>query len=227
MAVFGVIAGVALLTMRLCAIPLASFFPGVYGRSALWIGGVRLAVTGEEHLRAPGSRILVLNHQSALEVPVVCALGPVAPLVLGKRELIWFPVFNVMWWSLGQIFVDRKDPAAASKSLDAVVAELRKHPRTVIVAPEGTRSRDGKLGRFKLGAFRIAAASGAPIVPVVLHGTGKLMPPGRWWSEPGVIRVEIKPPIPTGGWTGDLRPHADALEDDYRRWLSEIPSQAS
>ena len=106
MAVFAFVALCAALTLRLLAIPLASFFPRIYGRSTLWIAGVRLVVTGEEHLRGRGSAILVANHQSALDVPIIAALGARAPLCLAKRELIWFPVFNLLWWSLGQIFVE-------------------------------------------------------------------------------------------------------------------------
>lgn len=218
--VFGAVAVVAAVSLGLLAMPLASSWPGWWGRACLWIAGVEVEFTGLEHLRGPGTRVLVANHTSALDVPLVAALAPRAPLCLAKKELQWFPGFNLMWWSHGQVFVDRRDPARAAASLADVVARCEASPRTIILAPEGTRSRDGSLGRFKLGAFRLAVATGSPIVPVVVLGAGKLMPPGQWFTGPGRVEVRVMPPVDTAGWTeGELRARASALEADYRRFL--------
>lgn len=220
MAFFSLVALVATLSLGLLAMPLASSWPAWWGRLTLKLLGVRAEYTGLEHLRLGRSIIVVANHQSVLDVPVVAALAPRSPLCLAKKELRWFPGFNLVWWSHGQVFVDRSNPARASEALAAVAARCAAQPRTVILAPEGTRSRDGTLGRFKLGAFRLAVATGAPIVPVVVRGAGALMPPGRWWCERGTVTVEVKPPVATEGWTLDtVRAHADALEADYRGWL--------
>ncbi len=221
MAFFSLVAVVATLSLGLLAMPLASSWPGWWGRVTLKLLGVKAEYTGLEHLRSGRSVIVVVNHQSGLDVPVVAALSPRSPLCLAKKELRWFPGFNLVWWSHGQVFVDRSNPARATEALEQVAARCREQPRTVILAPEGTRSRDGTLGRFKLGAFRLAVATGAPIVPVVVRGAGSLMPPGRWWVQPGKVTVEVKAPVATEGWTLDnVREHADALEDDYRGWLA-------
>ncbi|MBM4366360.1 MAG: 1-acyl-sn-glycerol-3-phosphate acyltransferase [Deltaproteobacteria bacterium] len=218
--VFGTVAVAAALSLGLLAIPLASSWPGWWGRACLWIAGVEAEFSGLEHLRGPGTRVLVANHTSALDVPLVAALSPQAPLCLAKKELQWFPVFNLVWWSHGQVFVDRRDPARAAASLADVVARCAASPRTIVLAPEGTRSRDGKLGRFKLGAFRLAVATGSPIVPVVVRGAGQLMPPGQWFTRPGRVTVQVMPPVDSSGWTEtSLKAAAAALEDDYRRWL--------
>jgi 1-acyl-sn-glycerol-3-phosphate acyltransferase len=218
--VFGVVAFLAMLTLRLLARQLTKGWPAIWGRSALAIVGVKLRIRGEENLFTSGSKIAIANHTSALDVPIVAALGPRWPLCLAKAELRWFPVFNVLWWSLGQVFMDRRDPKRAKASLAAIAAATTGGERTVVLAPEGTRSVDGELGRFKLGAFRLAVATGAPIVPIVIRGAGQLMPKGQWWVEPGEVVVEVMPPIETVGWVEeDVVGYAAEMEGRYREWL--------
>ena len=214
----------SLLSLGLASSSLATFWAPIWGRGGLWWLGVDLEYRGMEHLRSVGSCILVANHQSALDLLIGAAIAPQAPLVLGKSELRWLFPFNVMWVALGQRFVDRRNPEAARRSLEGVVRALKASPRTVILSPEGTRSRTGELGPFKTGAFHMAVATGAPIVPVCIHFAGLRMPPGRWWAERGRCVVEVHPPIRTEGWTtAQVRGHALVLEEQYRRWLAAEP----
>ncbi len=224
---------VGVLTLRLAARPLASFLPWFWGNTTLRLLGVSLDVRGRENLSdgvAGGptplnrTRVVVVNHASTLDTPVMGALGLRAPLVLGKKELRYLPFFNLVWWALGQVFLDRHDPSRARAALDSVIRAAQAHPRTILIAPEGTRSADGTLGTFRTGAVHLAVALGCPIVPVVLHDAARLMPLGRFWSSPGRLRVEVMPPIPTDGWDpADARRHASALEAQYRAWLGQPP----
>ena len=212
----------SLATLGLMAPSLSTLLARVWGRPTLWLLGIEVEVRGVENLRHPGSRIVVANHQSALDIPLAAAVAPRAPLVLAKAELRWLFPFNVMWIALGQRFVDRGDPARARRSVEALVAALAKEERSIILAPEGTRSRTGRLARFKLGAFHMAAQTHVPVVPLCFHGAGPLMPPGRLWAEKGRCVVEVHPPIDTRSWTVEhVHEYAEAVEADYRRWLGE------
>lgn len=211
----------AVLTLGLASSSLATFWAPIWGWGGLRLLGLDLEVRGLHHLRSVGSCILVANHQSAVDLLIGAALGPRAPLVLAKAELRWLFPFNLMWVALGQRFVDRRNPEAARRSVEGIVAALKASPRTVILAPEGTRSRTGHLGPFKTGAFHMAVATQVPIVPVCIHFAGLRMPPGRMWAERGRCIVEVHPPIPTEGWRVEqVRGHALVLEERYRRWLA-------
>jgi putative phosphoserine phosphatase/1-acylglycerol-3-phosphate O-acyltransferase len=227
--VFGGVGIVGLLSFRMLARPLSSWVPRAWGAPTLWLLGVRVELRGEEHLadvRAGrvGARwpcVIVANHQSALDMPLMALLAPRDPLVMGKAELRWMPVFNLLWWSLGQAFVERGDAQAARATVASFVRALARASRTVLLAPEGTRTRDGSVGPFKRGAFRIAAEAGVPILPVVIDGAFACMPKGRLWADSGVVRLTVHPPVDTRGWSAeDAGRHADALRGDYARWLA-------
>lgn len=225
---FVLLACLSVASLGRLAVPLTNGWPAWWGRSVLYILGIELTVTGREHLGREASVVLVVNHTSALDVPIVAALGPPNPLCLAKAELRWVPPFNMMWWSLGQVFLERGNPEQARRSIARVVEAARRRPRTIVLSPEGTRSRDGRVGRFKLGAFRIAAATGAGIVPAVCRGAGERMPPGRWWATPGRVSVAIMPPLPAQEWTEEgLVRAAGELEARYRRWLEEGATPAA
>ncbi len=230
--VFFLVSGLAgLLTLRLASRPLATALPWLWGRTTLALLGVSLDVRGREHLADGGiggpsplarTRVVVVNHASTLDTPTMGALGLRAPLVLGKKELRYLPFFNLVWWSLGQVFLDRHDPQRARAALDGVVRVATRAPRTILIAPEGTRSADGRLGTFRTGAVHLAIALGCPIVPVVIHDAPRRMPLGRFWATPGPVRVEVMEPIDTTGWdAADARRHAAELEGRYRGWLEQ------
>lgn len=206
------------LTLGLLSHHLIEVFARLWGRGMLWISGVRLEVRGREHLTPPRSRILVLNHSSFLDMQVVAALSPPGALGLAKKEFKLVPLLGLALWALGQVFVDRGSPANARRSLDRLGRELRRRPRTVIIFPEGTRSRTGELQPFKLGAFRLAAETRTPILPAVLHGAYALQRPSDPVPRPGKLVLELYPEISTEGWTdADLHVEAERL----RAWYAE------
>jgi putative phosphoserine phosphatase/1-acylglycerol-3-phosphate O-acyltransferase len=121
--------------------------------------------------------------------------------------------------------VDRANRKKAVSSVKRLGADLRRHKLTTLIAPEGTRSRSGELQPFKMGAFHLALDTGAPIVPMVLHGVHMLMPPDDWRLRPGTVQVDVHPPIDTSGWVrDDLRAHANELNDRFAQWLDAGPN---
>lgn len=218
----GILAG--LLTFGRYNHRLPNVFAGPWGRGVLWCFGVRLRVVGEAHLRTPGSRVLVSNHQSFLDTAGLSACNPPGVMGLAKREFFLVPIFGQALWALGQVFIDRGDPARARRSLARVAALLARHPRTAVVFPEGTRTRDGRLQPFKMGAFYLAQATGVPLVPCVIYDAWGLVRPDSWRIRQGTVTMVFHPPRDTSGWAeADLHAIRDALHAEYTRWLAEGP----
>ena len=169
--------------------------------AGLWVGGVRVTVTGRERVDPVGVYVYTSNHQSLLDAAVAwTALGTPGRRVgfLVKTELERVPIFGYGLKAIGMIPVERgnRDRAVAS----ARRATERLHAgRSFAVFAEGTRTRDGRLLPFKKGAFHMAIEAGVPVVPVTIDGAYRAMRPGAIRLEPVPVRVTIHEPIPTAG----------------------------
>lgn len=170
-----------------------------WGRSVLRLLGLELRILNESTMEERAARVMVFNHQSALDMCWVAAIFPPAPLAIGKKQLIWVPFVNLAWWALDFIRIDRRNPRKAMAGLETAIREITANRRTLIIAPEGTRTLDGGLLPFKSGAFRIAVKSQAPICPVVVSGAFELLAKGGALPRRGVITVSYLPPIETLG----------------------------
>ncbi len=189
-----------------------------WGRASLGILGIRLVLETESTLAGRAPRVAVNNHQSGLDLLWAAAICPEAPLGIGKRELIWFPMLNLIWWGLDFIRVDRSNTEKAVASLDGVAEAINRGRRTFMVAPEGTRTPDGSLLPFKKGAFHIAIAAQAPIYPILVDGAFQLLPRSDWIPRPGTLRLRFLPPIETRGLT---LADKDALRDRVQAVMAE------
>jgi 1-acyl-sn-glycerol-3-phosphate acyltransferase len=203
---------------------LINFVAWAWGRGLLAILGIRLRVVGREHIRERRSRVIVMNHTSALDMMAMGAISPPGLMALGKKEFLWVPFLGLAWWALGQAFVDRSNKKRAKRSLEKVTERVQREARSVVVFPEGTRSREGVLQRFKMGAFHLALNTRAPLVPMVIYGAWERVRPDSWIVHPGEITVVIHPERDTSDWTSDnLREKADEVHAEYARWLAAGP----
>ncbi len=171
----------------------------------LWAGRVRITIEGREHVDPDGVYVYTVNHQSLLDAPIVwTALGRPLRRVgfLVKTELERVPIFGIGIKAIGMIPVERGNRDRAVASAQRATSEIN-GGRSFAVFVEGTRTRDGSLGRFKKGAFHMAIDAGVPIVPVTIDGAYRAMPPGTMRLESVPIRVTIHQPIPTVGLTDD------------------------
>lgn len=166
----------------------------VFAPGLLWIAGAKLTVNGRENVPLNRPVIFVANHCSHLDIGTLCKSLPVNLHFIGKKELIWAPVVGWYMWVAGHIFIDRSNKKKAIKSLEAA-AEKIKSGKSVVMYPEGTRSKDGNLGVFKKGAFHLAIQSGVAIVPVSIKGTYNVWPANSNKITPGNVYVEIGKPI--------------------------------
>jgi 1-acyl-sn-glycerol-3-phosphate acyltransferase len=193
-----------------------------FGRLITFMGGVRMRIDGAERLDPEGSYLIVSNHQSNLDPPIHMAYLPVSVRFLAKKELFRIPVFGAAMRSIGIVETDRAARVGAHRAINKQVARVIELKRSLIIYPEGTRSRDGEIHHFKKGAFRIAVDTGLPVVPTTIAGAWEAWPPERKTVRGGEVRMVIDQPIPTSDLgrddIDDLREHVHRIIDDtYRR----------
>lgn len=216
----GILAGV--LTLGLLSHRLIDLWAPLWGRGLLRIAGIRLRVIGLEHIAGRRNRLVVMNHTSTLDMIAIAALGPPGLMALGKKEFMYVPIIGQAWWALGQAFIDRNNRARARASLERLAERMRRHPRSVVIFPEGTRSRNGELQRFKMGAFHFAQQTGVEVVPAVLYGAFALNRPDSWHFERGELVMVLHPPESPECWKGrPLKEVCHELHDRYAEWLKE------
>lgn len=206
---------------RRAGVDLTESLAGPLGQA---FGSIDVEVTGEEHVWSHRPAVFLINHQSAMVDFVVTArLLRGGYTAMAKKEVRDQPVIG---WLLDQAdvaFVGR-DGSGAESALAGAEERIRAGV-SVIVAPEGTRSRTPSVGRFKAGAFRLAAATGVPLVPVVIRNAGELMWRDASTMHPGTVQVHVHPPIPTDGWTDDdITAAVEQVRTLYVDTLDEWPT---
>ncbi len=164
--------------------------------------------------------IFMMNHQSTLDIPVAFAVLPVNLRFIATHVLKWVPFLGWYMAGTGMIFINRTHRREAVKSL-AKAGERIRAGASILVFPEGTRSRDGVLLPFKTGGFALALEAGVPIVPVAIEGSRQSLPTEGPLPLPRhhPIRVKVGSPIPTTGRTGAER---EALLHEVREALVRL-----
>lgn len=189
------------LTTTLTALITILFFPwknaywinrvqAYWARLYCWCWAIPVSISGEEHIRKGQSYVFVANHQSAWDVFLVYGWLPVIFKWMLKKELRRIPVIGTACVACGHIFVDRRHLKAAVASLKAVEKELHDGISTVIF-PEGTRTEDGSVGRFKRGAFQIAMDLKLPVIPLSISGCYEVYPKHRHLISRHPIHLHI------------------------------------
>ncbi|MBW1883866.1 MAG: 1-acyl-sn-glycerol-3-phosphate acyltransferase, partial [Deltaproteobacteria bacterium] len=146
-----------------------------YADLATAVTGVEIQVDGEEHLWSHRPAIFIFNHQSGLDPVIMSRLLRRDVVGVAKQELKDTPILGQIAQLAGTVFVERGDRERAIDSLHSAEEAIRQG-LSIMIAPEGTRSVTKRLGSFKKGAFRMAMATGAPIVPIVLKNALDALP---------------------------------------------------
>lgn len=175
----------------------------LWARAHLKVMGIAPVYSGLEHAQGQAPRIFLANHLSALDIWVLAPVLPVTTRFVSKRTVFWIPVLGQAMALAGFIAIDRQDRASAIRSLSRAAETIRRGA-SVILFPEGTRSRDGRLSRFKRGAFHLALDAGVPVVPVAISGTYQVVRPRSIIVRPGPVEVTFAPPIDVAEYAGDL-----------------------
>lgn len=193
-----------------------------FARRVVELLDVDLHVRGAERVPADRAYVYMSNHQSHLDIPMLYATLPSPTIrMLAKKELFAIPLWGRGLRAAEFVEVDRGNHTRAMQSIEDA-AKLVRDGVSIYLAPEGTRSRDGRIGKLKKGGFHLALGTGAPIVPVAIRGTIDILPRGARVMQSGRrVDVTIGDPIPVEG-----RP-IDVLMAEVREFLVKNVENAS
>ena len=189
----------------------------IWARSILFGSRVGVTIKGLKRISPGRPYIYMSNHQSNFDIPVLLGCLPVQFRWLAKEELFRIPIFGSSMRKCGYISIDRSDRRKAIRSLK-LAAETIRGGVSVMIFPEGTRSRDGSIQPFKKGGFVLALESGVPIVPLVIHRTFAIMAKNSLRIQPCDVVLEVLEPIDTSEYTHRQK---DALINRVRQRICE------
>lgn len=165
-----------------------------WGPGVLWLAGAKFEVAPLPDIDWNRPYIFVMNHQSMLDIAAGFTAAPVKLRFVAKESIRWMPFVGWYMWMTGMIFVDRSNKRRALQSLAKAGKRIRAGSN-IIMFPEGTRSKDGKILPFKKGPFVLATEAGVPLLPVAVHGTASVMPRTGMRLRRGTVRVAIGQPV--------------------------------
>lgn len=171
-----------------------------WGKSILWVSGIHTVTYGFKEEMKHQPFIFMSNHQSNFDIPVLYSALPVQFRWLAKAELFKIPLFGRSMRGAGYISINRSNRQSAFQSL-VKAAESIRGGTSVMIFPEGTRSKDGVLLPFKKGGFVMAVDAGVPVIPVLITGTHAIMPKGNLLIRRRLVHVRIGRPIETVDFT--------------------------
>ncbi len=189
-----------------------------WARRLLRLASTRVRVEGAEHLIRHAPSVMVCNHCSYMDVPVLFAVLPLQFRILAKQGLFRIPFLGGHLRRCQHLPVDQSNPRAAMRSLQQAAASVAAG-LPLFIFPEAGRSFSGELQAFVPGAFYIAIQAQVPIVPMVLAGTWEILPPATAHLRPGAVTLTICAPVPTTGLT---RRDAPRLAEQVRAQMLEL-----
>lgn len=193
-------AALTCLMIPVCGDSKWGYYPGlVWAKILCTTALVKVDVEGRGNIDPQSSYVFAANHQSIFDIFLVYGWLGVKFRWIMKKELRRVPIIGKTCEMMGHIFIDRTNARAAKRSLEAAEKRLKGGKCSIVMFPEGTRTRDGKVGRFKRGALVIARDLQLPVVPVSIIGAYDVMPYHAWYIKPGTIRMTIHPPVMTAG----------------------------
>jgi len=190
------------------------------GDLGTWAAGIKLVVKNEENMWKARPAVFIFNHQSNVDLMILAKLLRRDAVGIAKKELQYSPL-GPIFKSAGMIFIDRSNREKAIEALKPAVDAL-KNGTSIGLAPEGTRSYDYNLGKFKKGAFHLAMQAGVPLVPIVIKNAHDAMPRGSNVIRPAIVEVNVLDPIPTKNWKRkDLDKNIEMVRNKFLNELGQ------
>ena len=158
--------------------------------------GATINVYGDENIPKDKNVVFISNHQGDFDIAIFMALIPKEKGFVAKIELNKMPILRTWMKYLGCVFMDRNDPKQSLKTINKAISFI-KNGHSMVIFPEGTRSKGDKMGEFKAGSFKLATKTKVPIVPVTIDGSYKLKEKNNGMIKPDIVNVYIHKPIYT------------------------------
>ncbi|MBN1698496.1 MAG: 1-acyl-sn-glycerol-3-phosphate acyltransferase [Spirochaetales bacterium] len=175
---------------------------GVYWcKHMAFVGGCKIHLKGIEKIDRKKNYIFTSNHQSFADIPVLFGFLPFYSVFIAKQSLFYIPFFGWGIAAMGHISINRSEPKKAKKSIDRAIESIKRENKSVFAFPEGTRSRTGEIGEFKLGIFSMAIQADIDVVPIAIAGTREIMPKGSYFFQSGSVDIHFGTPISSKKYT--------------------------
>ncbi len=168
--------------------------PRSWSRALLWIVGGKVVMSGGENM-PKGPVLFVSNHVGSFDIPVLIANLPKAFGFISKIEVLRIPVVGSWMKIMNCVFLDRKNRNDSTKAIGTGVDVLQKG-HSLLIFPEGTRSKGGPMKAFKAGSVRLAMDAEVPIVPIAIQGTADIMEKNKNFMRPATVYLTILPALP-------------------------------
>lgn len=194
-----------------------------WARAVLRAAKSPVVTHGLEKLRPGVPAVVVSNHVSWFDVFALAAVLPWPFAFVAKKELGYIPAFGTALRVAGHLLIDRSNRQRAIQSLRDAGELMRRNGTVVVIYPEGTRSRSGRLQPFKKGAFVLAVEAGVPVVPTVVVGSYDIMRPDAFRIHPAPIHLHFGDPVPVEDFTPET---AEALMAEVRRRMVAVLEEA-
>jgi len=181
-----------------------------YFRRICQINGIRIHIEGLEHIDTSEKYLIVANHQSALDIPIISGALPLDIRIFAKKELRKIPLFGLILQIYDFIYVDRENKREAIRSLKTAGELMKRY--SFMIFPEGTRSKDGKLNEFKTAGISIAQKNDMPLLPVAVKDSRFAMEKGKLKVISGDVYLKI------------FKPFSFTPEDDRKEMATRLES---
>jgi len=193
-----------------------------------FVSGVRLTVEGRENLDKKQQYLILANHKSAIDIPVLARILPIHFKFFASNRFFYIPFFGWGMALAGYIPVNRASRVKSYQAVQKGINILSRNQASLLIFPEGTRIEEHHIKRFKHGFLWIATKSRKPLLPVVLEGTLEIKKKKERLFYPGRVRVSILPPVPTTDLTKDKWPQLrqkleKQFQEEYARLLTLRP----
>ena len=204
-----------------------NFSFSLFADTASALIGMDLNVKGEKHLWSHRPAVFVFNHQSKADVMILAKLLRRDIAGIGKKEIRKEnPIIGKVLEMGGVVFIDRSNAKSAIETMKPLIDAMRNEGKSVVLAPEGTRTISPKLAPFKKGAFHIAMQAGVPMIPVVIRNAGDVAPKGDFIFRSATVDVEVLPPIDTSEWRREtLDQHVLDVRNMFARALGQAEEE--
>jgi 1-acyl-sn-glycerol-3-phosphate acyltransferase len=199
----------------------------IWSRMLLRVSGVRMRIEGLEKIDPRATYVFVANHRSFMDIPVLLAHIPLQFRFMAKKGLFLIPFLGTHLRRAGHLAVVKDSPRASLKSMTDAVRILREQGISVLLFPEGGRSKDGHLREFIEGAAYIAIKAGVPAIPIGMTGTREVLPMGSMQIMSGFVELKIGDPIPITSLTlKDRAVLTETMHDKVANLLKASVSEA-